>query len=137
MEQNIFDEVFNKYKLLNTPEKRGIFLLGVLTQMLLNKQYSERGSKPFMKKLKSLKMDEKDIKALLSEVHNKLEEYDAFDKGKRLIAQEASKYLLQAGDSWKMPVDEINFYFACGMNMNDEIAKVVYNNPKVQEKTNE
>lgn len=131
MEQNIFDEVFNKYKLLNTPEKRGIFLLGVLTQMLLNKQYSERGSKPFMKKLKSLKMDEKDIKALLSEVHNKLEEYDAFDKGKRLIAQEASKYLLQAGDGWKMSVDEINFYFSCGMNMSEEIAKLVYNNPKV------
>ncbi len=128
MEQNIFDEVFNRYgKSLNSPEKRGIFLLGVLTQMLLNKQFIERGSKPFMKKLKSLKMDEKDIKALLPEVQNKLEEYDAFDKGKRLIAQEASKYLLQAGDGWKMSVDEINFYFACGMNMSEKIAEIVYN----------
>lgn len=127
MEQNIFDVMFNKYsKSLNTPEKRGIFLLGVLTQMLLNKQYSERESKPFMKKLKSLKMDEKDIKSLLPEVQNKLEEYDAFDKGKKLIAQEASNYLLQAGDGWKMSVDEINFYFACGMNMSEEIAKIVY-----------
>ncbi len=131
MEQNIFDEVFNRYgKSLNSPEKRGIFLLGVLTQMLLNKQFIERGSKPFMKKLKSLKMDEKDIKALLPEVQNKLEEYETFDKGKRLIAQEASKYLLQAGDGWKMSVDEINFYFACGMNMSSEIAKMIYEKPQ-------
>ncbi|WP_353685113.1 TIGR02556 family CRISPR-associated protein [Thermodesulfovibrio sp. 3907-1M] len=135
MEQNIFEEVFNKYgKSLNTPEKRGIFLLGALTQMLLNKQYSERESKPFMKKLKSLKMDEKDIKALLPEVQNKLEEYEAFDKGKRLIAQEASKYLLQAGDGWKMSVYEINFYFACGMNMSEEVAKIVYRiSPSVED----
>ena len=128
MEPNLFDEIFNKYgKSLNAPEKRGIFLLGALTQMLLNKQYSERESKPpFMKKLKSLKMDEKDIKALLPEVQNKLEEYETFDKGKRLIAQEASKYLLQAGDGWRMSVDEINFYFACGMNLYEKIAKIVY-----------
>ncbi len=127
MEQNSFEAIFTKYgKSLNTPEKRGIFLLGVLTQMLLNKQYSDRNSKPFMKKLKGLKMDEKDIKALLPEIMNKLEEYDSFDKGKRIIAQEASKHLLEAGDNWKMPVDEINFYFANGMNLSDEIAKVVY-----------
>jgi CRISPR-associated protein Csh1 len=79
-----------------------------------------------MKKLKGLKMDEKDIKPLLSEVQNKLEEYDAFDKGKRLIASEISKYLLEAGDGWKMSVDEINFYFACGMNLVDDIASIIY-----------
>lgn len=95
--------------------------------MLLNKQYSERESKPpFMKKLKSLKMDQSDIKALLPEVQNKLEEYDSFDKGKRIIAQEISRYFLEAGDDWRMSVDEINFYFACGMNLYDEVAKIVY-----------
>lgn len=126
MEQSLFEEIFQKYgKVLNTPEKRGIFLLGVLTQLLLNVQYSKRGSTPFTKKLKSLKMDEKDIKAILPKVQNKLEEYDSFDKGKRLIAQEASRYLLSS-ENWKIPVDEINFYFACGMNLNDEIAEVSY-----------
>jgi CRISPR-associated protein Csh1 len=132
MEENIFKEIFAKYgKSLSTPAKRGIFLLGVLTQMLLKKQYSDRNSKPFMKKLKSLKMDEKDIKALLPEVMNKLEEYDSFDKGKRIIAQEASRYLLEAGDNWKMSIDEINYYFACGMNMLEEVAKVVYDKGEV------
>jgi len=132
MEKGIFEEIFAKYgKSLNTSAKRGIFLLGVLTQMLLNKQYSERNSKPFMKKLKSLKMDEKDIKSLLPEIQNKLEEYDSFDKGKRIIAQEVSKYILGAGDNWKMSIDEINYYFACGMNLFEEVAHVVYNKGEV------
>lgn len=127
MEDSIFDGIFNRYgKSLNKPEKRGIFLLGALTQMLLNKQWNDRNAKPFMKKLKSLKMDEKDIKALLPEVQNKLEEYDSFDKGKRLIATEASVHLLEGGDGWRMPVDEINYYFACGMNLYDEIATIAY-----------
>jgi len=132
MEKSIFEEVFLKYsKSLTTPAKRGIFLLGALTQMLLNKQYSDRNSKPFMKKLKSLKMDEKDIKSLLPEVQNKFEEYEIFDKGKKVIAKEASGYFLAAGDNWKMSVDEINFYFVCGMNLSDEIKKVVYSNSEV------
>jgi CRISPR-associated protein Csh1 len=132
MEKSLFEEIFTKYgKSLNNPAKRGIFLLGVLTQMLLNKQYAERNAKPFMKKLKGLKMYEKDIKALLPEVINKLEEYDAFDKGKKLIAQEASKYLLKAGENWKMSIDEINFYFACGMNLFDEVTKIVYSKGEV------
>lgn len=127
MEAGIFSSVFTRYgKSLATPEKRGIFLMGALTQLLLNKQWSDRNAKPFMKKLKGLKMDEKDIKALLPEVQSKLEEYDSFDKGKKLIASEASKYILEAGDEWRMPVDEINFYFVCGMNLVDNIASIIY-----------
>lgn len=80
-------------------------------------------------------MDEKDIKALLPEVQNKLEEYESFDKGKRDIASEASKYLLEAGERWRMSIDEINFYFACGMNLADDIAAVVY--PKENNKKEE
>jgi len=127
MEESIFDSIFARYgKSLGSPIKRGIFLLGALTQLLLNKQWSERNAKPFMKKLKGLKMDEKDIKALLPEVQNKLEEYNAFDKGKKLVAAEASKYLLEAGDIWKMSIDEINYYFACGMNLAESVANIVY-----------
>lgn len=127
MEGNIFEEVFARYGgSFEKPEKRGMFLIGVLTQLLLNKQWSDRKAKPFMKHLKGLKMDERDIKALLPKVQNKLEEYDSFDKGKRLIASEASKCLLEAGGGWKMPVDEINYYFCCGMNLTESIADIVY-----------
>lgn len=131
MEERTLEKVFIKYgNSLNRPEKRAIFLLGTLTQMLLNKQYSERNAKPFMKKLKNLKMDESDIKSLFPEVQNKLEEYDSFDKGKKLIAEEISRYFLEAGDGWRMPVDEINFYFVCGMNFCNEIAGILYKDKK-------
>lgn len=127
MEENIFEAVFKKFgKSFGSPVKRGVFLLGTLTQLLLNKQWTDRNAKPFIKYLKGLKLDEKDIKALLPKVQNKLEEYDSFDKGKRLIASEVSKYLLEADDGWRMPVDEINYYFACGMNLADKIAEIVY-----------
>lgn len=127
MVESMFNGIFTQFgKSFEKPAKRGIFLLGALTQLLLSKQWSERNARPFMKKLKSLRMDEKDIKALLPEVQNKLEEYDSFDKGKRLIASEASKYLLEAGEGWKMSVDEINFYFSCGMNLVENVASVVY-----------
>src|SRR3972149_11374566 len=82
MEESIFSSIFTSYgKSISNSAKRGIFLMGALTQLLLNKQWSERKAKPFMKKLKGLKMDEKDIKALLPEIQSKLEEYDSFDKG--------------------------------------------------------
>jgi len=128
MNQTIFEDIFQKYsKSLNYPAKKGIFLLGTLAQLLLNKQWEVRKAKPFMKKLKGLKMEERDIKALLPEIQNKFEEYDnSFDKGKQLIAREVSKLLLEAGDNWKMSVDEINYYFSCGMNLSQEIADNVY-----------
>jgi len=135
MEEGIFDGVFKRFgKSFGSPVKRGVFLLGTLTQLLLNKQWSDRGAKPFMKHLKGLKMDEGDIKALLPKVQNKLEEYDSFDKGKRLIASEASKYLLEAGDGWRMLVDEINFYFACGMNLANSITAVIYPKENIAKK---
>ena len=131
MEESIFSSVFARFgKSFGSSAKRGIFLMGALTQLLLNKQWSERNAKPFMKHLKGLKMDEKDVKALLPKVQNKLEEYDSFDKGKKLIASEASKYILEAGENWKenykMSNDEINFYFACGMNLVDNVADIAY-----------
>ncbi len=128
MEQGgIFDSLFEKFgKALNSPEKRGLFFLGALTQMLLNVQYAKRNSAPFMKKLKGLKMERSDILRLMPEVRAKLEEYESFDKGKQLVAEEATKMLLQTGDKWNLSVDEINFYFCAGMNLSKEIANIVY-----------
>jgi len=128
MRESIFEEVFVQYgKSLENPEKRGIFLLGALTQLLLNKQWSDRNARPpFLKQLKGLKMDERDIKGLLPKVQNNLEEYDSFRKLERLIASEASKYLLEGGEGWGMSVDEINYYFCCGMNLAESIADIVY-----------
>lgn len=127
MEESIFEEVFKKYgNTFSSPVKRGIFLLGALTQKLLNIQaYNRQGAKSFMKKLKSLKMDQKDIMGLLPGVQDKLEQYGSFDTWRRLT-QESSKYLLvNAGDGWKLSIDEINFYFACGMNLMEQVTNII------------
>lgn len=126
-DERIFEGYFAKFgATFAHPLKKGLFLLGVLTEMLRRKQYSEREATPFDKNLKGLKMTERDLKGLLPKVQNKLEEYDSFDKGKKLLAGEVSWYLLQAGDGWKLSVDELNFYFAAGMNLHQEIASLVY-----------
>jgi len=134
MEERVFDGLFEKYgPAFQTPVKRGLFLLGALTELLLRRQYKDRGAKPFIKNLKSLKMNENDFKGLLPKLQSKLEEYDAFDKGKRILAREAANYLLLAQDKWQMPVDELNFYFAAGMNMADEVTKIIYPDDKPEE----
>ena len=95
--------------------KKVVFLIGVLTQFLLNIQYMERKATPFRTKLKGLKLDEKHIKKLLPEIQNKLEEY-----GKnyyRNLESIISQYFIKAGNNWEMPNDEISFYFVLGMNL--------------------
>lgn len=95
--------------------KRAIFLEGVLTQKLLNIQYQERNATPFRIKLKGLSLDEKQVKKLLPEIQNKLEEY-----GKnyyRTLESRISKHFISAGNGWKMSNDEISFYFVLGMNL--------------------
>jgi len=95
--------------------KKAIFLEGVLTQKLLNIQYQERNATPFRIKLKGLNLDEKQVKKLLPEIQNKLEEY-----GKnyyRTLESIISKYFISAGNGWTMSNDEISFYFVLGMNL--------------------
>lgn len=124
MEDTQFEEVFKKVgKSLNTPAKKGIFLLGALVQMLLNLQTD---NKPFFKQLKGLKMNEDDIKGLLPKTINKLQEYDKYDLGKQRLAKEISKYLLQE-EKFNLTIDEINFYFVAGMTLSDEIKNILYN----------
>ncbi len=130
--QTQFDSVFEKYSLrLDSNAKRGIFLLGALTKLLLNVQYDRRKSQPFLNQLKGLKMNEKDMLGLLPKVVGKLEEYESFDKGKRIVAEEIARLLLSSDTKWKLSVDEINFYFVCGMNLHDEIKQIIY--PKEEE----
>ncbi|WP_457636079.1 TIGR02556 family CRISPR-associated protein [Persephonella sp.] len=135
MEDTKFEKVYQKVgRSLNTPAKRGIFLLGALTQMLLNIQGKERGSTPFFKNLKGLKMNEEDIKGLLPKVINKLMEYNKFDPGKKELAEEISKNLLSQ-EKFGLSIDEINFYFASGMALYKEVADMVYQNEE-QSQTN-
>lgn len=113
---------FNKFSnFFNSNLKKAIFLEGVLTQYLLNIQYQERKSTPFRVKLKGLKLDEKQIKKLLPEIQNKLEEY-----GKnyyRDLESIISNYFVLSGNDWSLTNNEISFYFTLGMNLSNLFKK--------------
>jgi len=115
---------------LESDLKKGLFLLGALTERLLRVQYNERGNAPFWKALKSLKMTEADLQGLLPKVRNKLQEYDKFGLGEAALFKKASEYLAQTPTPWKMSVDELNFYFALGMGLFPKVAQFVYSQPE-------
>ncbi len=128
LDQSFFDNVYQViYQLmgsgLDTPVKKGVFLLGVLTQKLLDDQKKGMESMPFLKNLKSLKMNKEDILSLLPKVVNKLYEYDEYDLFSKFLHQEISSLLLKQ-DKFLLSNDEINFYFAAGMGLKGKVADV-------------
>jgi len=123
---------FNKFSdFFGSDIKKAIFLEGVLTQYLLNIQYQERKATPFRIKLKSLKLDEKQIRKLLPEIQNKLEEY-----GKnyyRDLESIISNYFISSGNDWNITNDEISFCFVLGMNLSYLFKKEKNNGGKEDE----
>ena len=111
------DSFFSEFAdFFSSDAKKAIFLEGVLAQFLLNIQYQERNATPFRIKLKGLKLDEKQIKKLLCEIQNKLEEYGK-NHYYRKLESIISGYLVSAGNRWEMTKDEISYYFVLGMNL--------------------
>jgi CRISPR-associated protein Csh1 len=82
----------------------------------LEEERRERGSKPFLKKLKGFRMRWKDIEGLLTDIRNKLEILDLFDyESTRKIFSTISEDIT-FGEP-KATVNEINFYFVVGMGL--------------------
>ncbi len=133
LSNSAFEEIFNRFdNSFGTNLSRGLFLLGAATGMLESIQMSERNtsSPPIDKKLKNLKLTEKDVLSLLPELEVKFKQYKSWGKDKQLVLKEAAGYLLAAGRNWKMSVDEINFYIAAGLLYKNEIRSIA------QQKTN-
>jgi CRISPR-associated protein TM1802 (cas_TM1802). len=125
IEKRKFDEIYEKFKGLDTPTKRGIFLLGALTQWLLSLQAHERdGSMPFLKVLKGLNMNMQDIKGLLPKVVDKFIAYDNRTTFVKELEKEISANLL-AEQNPKIPIEEINFIFATGMALYDKVKSLL------------
>ena len=110
--KNFFKEFADFF---NNDSKKAVFLIGALTQFLLNIQYRLKSSQPFRSRLKGLKLDKKQIEKILPEIQNKLEEYGENYYGQ--LEELISKYLVLAGSSWSITNDEISFYFVLGMNL--------------------
>jgi CRISPR-associated protein Csh1 len=118
------EEFFGSYQeTFRSSAHKALFLLGVLSQKLLNIQYRDRNATPFRKNLKGLRLREGDFQGLLPKIQNKLEEYDKnyYRKLEELI----SEYLIRAGRGWQMTTDEMNFYFVLGMNLQDKVSQIL------------
>ena len=110
-------DFFKEYEqAFDMPEKKAVFLEGVLSNFLLSIQCAKRGSKPFKSKLYGLELDEMKVKKLLSQIKEKLWEYDA--EYYSYLEELISKYFIEADKSrWKSTRDEISYYFALGLNL--------------------
>ncbi|GAB6078498.1 TIGR02556 family CRISPR-associated protein [Hydrogenobaculum acidophilum] len=116
------EEFVEKLPALDNATKKALFLMGVLTEYILTTQYlNGMKAKPFMKKLNGLKMNANDIKGLLPEIRNKLEEYGEYGPNIAKIFSLASNYLATENALQKMSIEELNFYFALGMGMYDSV----------------
>ncbi|MEN6517190.1 MAG: TIGR02556 family CRISPR-associated protein [Methanospirillum sp.] len=111
----IAEELFNEYTpFFASDARRAIFLVGALTQLLLDVQYTERKATPFRTKLQGLRLDQRRVQGLLPEVQNKFEEYRK--NYYRDLERLAADYLVRAGADWRLSKDEISFLFVVGMN---------------------
>jgi len=141
MKASRFESVFTEYgPHLNKPEKRALFLLGSLAQLLLDVQKKIRNAQPFAEKLKGLRMRESDFLGLLPEVKEKLRQYEQDNRYEgyerhfaSVLGEEISSLLLQAGSGWKLSIDEMNFYFSTGMYLKYNVWTAI----KEQRDTNE
>ena len=113
-----FDKYFERFgSVFSSSVSKGVFLLGALTRFLIEEQKRDRGSTPFLKKLKSFKMKQQDFLGLIPEIENKLRAYEAGSKFSTALKEEAIKQLLLAGKDWQESIDELNFFFVAGMNL--------------------
>jgi len=106
---------------LNSNVKRMVFLEGVLAQLLLDVQYNERESTPFRARLNGLKLNEKIVKRLYSEIVNKLKEYKTY--GYNELEKMISDYILNS-DFNSISNNELSFYFVTGMNQAHRFKKI-------------
>lgn len=111
---NFFEEHTENF---DTDLRRGIFLQGIMAQNLLNLP-EQQGSKAFYNRLNSLKMNEKILKRIYSEVIDKLIQYK-----KRHFYLEIEKLIgsyFVSADFKSMSRDEMSYYFVLGMNLAGE-----------------
>ncbi|MEW6172350.1 MAG: TIGR02556 family CRISPR-associated protein [Bacillota bacterium] len=119
-------------KFFSSEEEKAVFLLGILTERLMYHQRKERKSQPFAKKLRGLKMQERDFQQLLPEICLKYQQYRRQPPGE--LTSAASKHLVAAGKGWKTRAEDLNFVFALGLSLSFDEA---FFNPKEEPSLNE
>ena len=117
--KNKYEDYFNLHpEFYDADWKKTVFLTGALAQNVMDIQYRERGARPFRSRLNGLKLDHRAIKRLLPESIEKLEQYKS---NYYRDLEEKIALLMESGEPElkRQSVDEISFYFAMGMNLNN------------------
>jgi len=110
-----FKEFFEEHAdFFDTSAKQCVFMVGVLTQFLMNIQLRDKGSMPFRKRLNSLKLSKELIQRVYYEAIEKLNQYGK-NYYKELEENIASQFPL--GGMEKLSNDEISFFFTLGMTL--------------------
>lgn len=99
----------------NSPDKKAVFMVGYITRRLLNIQLKKEQRKPFLSRLKGLKLNSKDIKRLIPEIQAKLIEYKSayYDDELDMLSQ----FIIDSNGLKALSDLDIPFYFSLGMNM--------------------
>ncbi len=109
--------------------KQYVFMVGVLTEYLLNIQYSDRNASPFRNRLNGMKLDGKIVHRIYTEAIEKLNQYDK-NYYKALEAEIAA--LIVKGGIDRLANDEISFVFTLGMTLAKDF-KTTKENTEIQE----
>ncbi len=107
---------------LDTKLKKGLVLTGAFAQKVMNIQAHElNGSTPFFTRLKGLKLRQPDVEGMVTEAVTKMQEYDKYSKGSKLIMETITDLIFSSPAQWNLSTDEINFYIAGGMALSKKI----------------
>lgn len=134
VDERKYDWFFEQFQSsFSEPYAKGLFLLGAASQLIIQAQDAMGRSGSIASSLKDLRMKEEDFKELVPKLRAKIDQLGASlgspsasgvggNVGALLYMAkdyltEASYYILQAGDYWNASTGELNFYFACGMNL--------------------
>lgn len=102
-------------EIFDSSAKKAAFLVGVLTNKLMNIQFVDKNSKPFYSRLNGLNLDEKLLKRIYVEAINKLNEYN---KNYYITLEEViAEYMLKPIN---LTDNEISFYFALGLSLSSK-----------------
>ena len=116
-------EKMNETEILNmleSPDKKACFLLGVLTKKVTQIQYSKLESTPFINKLWGLNIDKDKLKQIYTMAINKLTEYNPSNNYfYKEIEEEITLNLIKAENNWKLKKDEVSYYFVLGFTIGD------------------
>lgn len=118
--EEMFETFFSKQNgLYEHSAAKACFLVGYLSQHLMNFQRQELGRTPFKVQLKGLSLKEKDVRDLVRKLQAKFMDYSEAYKGFYPCPREfelMSSYVQSAGKNWPLSMQEIGFFIAVGMN---------------------